>query len=323
MLARNGAIKWHDRIGRRIKLNDVHAFLTVAEAGSMGKAAQRLAISQPSISKAIADIEHTIGVRLLDRTPRGVELTDYGRALVKRGINAFDELKQGIKDIEFLADPAAGEVRVGCPEAVASGLLLAVLTRFSRKYPRVMVSVITANNPAHELLRERNVDFFLGEFPNRLAEEDLDTEVLYEDQLFIVSGEQNPWVGRRKIELAELRDEPWLLPCERTFTTALTEAFQLKGMPLPKSGLRSYSVHQRLSLLASDCFIGAESGALLRSNVDRFPLRILPVDFAVRSFTIGLAALKNRTMSPITQTFIDCTRDIARSMMCPAGARAA
>jgi DNA-binding transcriptional LysR family regulator len=323
MLASNGAIKWHDRIGRRLKLNDVHAFLTVAEAGSMGKAAQRLSISQPSISKAIADIEHTIGVRLLDRTPRGVELTAYGRALVKRGINAFDELRQGIKDIEFLADPTAGEVRVGCPEAIASGLLLAVLTRFSRKYPRVMVNVITANDPAHELLRDRNVDFSLGEIPNRVAEEDLDTEVLYEDQLFIVSGEQNRWVGRRKIELAELRDEPWLLPCESIFTTSLAEAFLLKGLALPKPGLWSHSVHQRLSLLASDHFIGAESGALLRSNVERFPLRILPVDLSIRSFTVGIAALRNRTMSPITQIFIDCTRDIARSMMCPLGERAA
>jgi DNA-binding transcriptional LysR family regulator len=321
MLARNGAIKWHDRIGRRLKLHDVHTFLTVAEVGSMGKAAQRLAISQPSVSKAISDIEHTIGVRLLDRTPRGVELTAYGRALVKRGISAFDELRQGIRDIEFLADPTAGEVRIGCPEAIASGLLLAVLSRFYRKYPRVMVSVITANGAAQ--LRDRNVDFFLGEIPNRLAEEDLDTEVLYEDQLFIVSGEQNRWVGRRKIELAELSDELWLLPCESILTTSLTEVFQLKGLALPKPGLRSYSVHQRLSLLASTHFIGAETGAVLRSNIDRFPLRILPVDFAVRSFTVGIAALKNRTMNPITQTFIDCTRDIARSMMRPLGERAA
>src|SRR5262245_42549120 len=322
MLAHNGAIKWHDRIGRRLKLNDVHAFLAVVEAGSMGKAAQRLAISQPSVSKAISDIEHTIGVRLLDRTPRGVELTAYGRALVNRGINAFDELRQCIKDIEFLADPTAGEVRVGCPETIASGFLLAVLSRFYAKYPRVMVSVITANDAAHELLRERNVDFFLGEISNGLAEEEL-VEVLYKDQLFVVSGEKNRWGGRRKIELAELSDELWLLPCESIFTTSLTEAFQFKGLALPKPGLRSYSVHQRLSLLASNGFIGAETGALVRSNLDRFPLRILPVDLAVRSFTVGIAALKTRTMSPITQTFIDCARDIARSMMCPLGERAA
>ena len=103
---------WKNRIGCRLKLHDLHIFLTVAEMGSMGKAAERLAISQPSVSKAIADIEHTIGVRLLDRTARGVDVTDYGRALLRRGMGAFDELRQGIKDIEFLADPTAGEVRV-------------------------------------------------------------------------------------------------------------------------------------------------------------------------------------------------------------------
>ena len=129
MRVRNSVLNWNDRIGRRLKLRDLHIFLTVAEAGSMGKAAERLLISQPSISKAIADMEHTVGVRLLDRNATGVALTDYGRALLNRGIGAFDELRQGIKDIEFLADPTAGEIRVGCPEALACGLLLAVLTQ--------------------------------------------------------------------------------------------------------------------------------------------------------------------------------------------------
>ena len=150
-------MKWDDRIGRRLKLHDLHVLLTVAELGSMGKAAERLAVSQPSVSKAIADMEHTIGVRLLDRTPKGVEATAYGRALLRRGMGAFDELRQGIRDIESLADPTAGEVRVGCPEAIAAGLMLAVIARFSRQHPRVLVSVTAANNMSHEfrLLRDR------------------------------------------------------------------------------------------------------------------------------------------------------------------------
>src|SRR5262245_56653583 len=66
-------MKWNDRIGRRLKLHDLHVLLTVTELGSMGKAAERLAVSQPSVSKAIADMEHAIGVRLLDRTAKGVD----------------------------------------------------------------------------------------------------------------------------------------------------------------------------------------------------------------------------------------------------------
>src|SRR6516164_1499133 len=161
------AMKWNDRIGRRLKLHDLHVLLTVAELGSMGKAAERLAVSQPSVSKAIADMEHTIGVRLLDRTPKGVETTAYGRALLRRSMGAFDELRQGIKDIESLADPTVGEVRVGCPEAMATGLMLASIAKFSDQYPRVVIRVTAANNMAHEfrLLRDRVVDFLVGSLP--------------------------------------------------------------------------------------------------------------------------------------------------------------
>ncbi len=94
-----------------LKLHDLHIFMMVAETGSMGKAAEFLSISQPSVSKAISEIEHTVGVRLLDRTPKGVEITPYGRALLRRGIGAFHELRQSIKDIELLSDPMAGTFR--------------------------------------------------------------------------------------------------------------------------------------------------------------------------------------------------------------------
>jgi len=105
---------WSDRIGRRIKLRDLHIVLAVAEAGSMAKASQRLAISHPVVSKTISDLEHTLAVKLFDRTSQGVELTSYGQALLKCGVNVFDEMRQGLKQIEFpgeigvqrfLADP--------------------------------------------------------------------------------------------------------------------------------------------------------------------------------------------------------------------------
>jgi len=183
-------MKWNDRIGRRLKLHDLHVLLTVAELGSMGKAAERLAVSQPSVSKAIADMEHAIGVRLLDRTAKGVETTAYGRALLRRGMGAFEELRQGIKDIEGLADPSIGEVRIGSPEAIASGLLTAVIDRFSQKYPRVVVAVTSANNVSREfrLLRDRTVDFLIGALPTPFLQPDLDAEALYEDWARILSG---------------------------------------------------------------------------------------------------------------------------------------
>ena len=96
---------WSDRIGRRVKLRDLHVLLAVAETRSMAKAAERLAISQPVVSKTIADLEHALGVRLLDRTSRGVEPTAYGRSFIRCGTAVFDEMRRGVQDIEFLADP--------------------------------------------------------------------------------------------------------------------------------------------------------------------------------------------------------------------------
>ena len=103
---------WSDRIGRRFKLRDLHILLAVVQSGSMGKAAGQLAMSQPVVSKAVSDMEHALGVRLLDRSRRGVELTTYGRAVIKRGAAVFDELRECVKEIEFLTDPTAGEIEI-------------------------------------------------------------------------------------------------------------------------------------------------------------------------------------------------------------------
>ena len=108
-----------DRIGRRMKLHDLHVLMAVVQAGSMSKAAQLLNTTQPAVSKSIADLEHAIGVRLLDRGRHGAEPTEYGRALLDGGVAVFDGLRQAVKNIEFLTDPTVGEVRVVAHEPFA------------------------------------------------------------------------------------------------------------------------------------------------------------------------------------------------------------
>src|SRR3954468_24832095 len=133
-----------DRILQRLKLRDVRVLITVVQCGGMGKAAKLLAVSQPAISKAIAGMERTLGVPLLDRDPQGVEPTIYGRALLKWAIAFFDDLRQGVREIGFLADPTTGEVRIGTAEAMAAGLVPAVIYRLSRQFPRLSFNVTQA-----------------------------------------------------------------------------------------------------------------------------------------------------------------------------------
>ena len=136
------AMQLSDRIGRRMKLQDLHVLMTVVQAGSMGKAAQRLNTTQPNISRSIADLEHALGVRLLDRHRQGVEPTEYGRALLDGGVAVFDDLRQAVKNIEFLADPTAGEVRIGSTPFLAASFVSAVVDRLSRRYPRIVFHVV-------------------------------------------------------------------------------------------------------------------------------------------------------------------------------------
>src|SRR5260370_34345955 len=124
-----GKMGGEGQIGRRLRLRDLHVFSPVVQRGSMARGAQPLGVSQPAISEVIADLEHALGVRLLDRSAQGIEPTIYGGALLKRSVAVFDELKQSIRDIEFLSDATVGEVHVACSEAVSCRLLPEVIFR--------------------------------------------------------------------------------------------------------------------------------------------------------------------------------------------------
>src|SRR5262245_15815744 len=193
------------RIMQRLKLRDVHVFMAVAECRSMGKAAVQLAVSQPAISKAIAGMERTLGVPLLDRDSQGVEPTIYGRALLKWANVFFDDLRQGVREIEFLAEPTAGEVRIGTIEAMAAGLVPAVIYQLSRQFPRLTFNVLLARTLPLQYrdLRERTVDLVLGRMAGPVADEDLNVEILFDDPFFVVAGTASKWARRRRIEPAE------------------------------------------------------------------------------------------------------------------------
>src|SRR5882762_5189464 len=232
---------WESRIGRRLRLRDLHILSAVVQWGSMAKAASHLAMSQPAVSEAIASLEAALGVRLLDRTPRGVEPTLYASAMLKRGLVVFDELRQGIKEIEFLADPTVGEVRIGCIESLTAGFIPEVIDQFSRKYPRVLVHVDVAPLATQEFreLRERTVDLSLGRILKPVADDEIDAEVLFQDQFFVVAGSRSPWARRRKIALADLLDEPWLFLPPSSVFTSFTQAFTAQGLELPRAGVTS------------------------------------------------------------------------------------
>ena len=313
--------EWESRIGRRLKLRDLHILSTVIQWGSMAKAASHLAMSQPAVSEAIATLEAAVRVRLLDRGPRGIEPTIYADALLKRSHVIFDELRQGIRDIEFLADPTAGEVRIACAEPFAAGLLPAVIDRLSRRYPRVIVRVVQANTSTLEFreLRGRNVDLLLARIPGAFTEDDLDIEVLFDDPHFVVAGARSRWARRRDITLAELVNEPWIFPPNPVLRALIREAFEAHGLKVPVERVSVSFILLRNHLLATGRFLSVLPDSVLRHNAKQWSLKALPIDLRIKPRPIAVVTLKNRTLSPVVQLFIEHLRAVAKSMLAPSG----
>jgi len=316
--------EWDSRIGRRLRLRDLHILSTVVQWGSMGKAASHLAMSQPAVSEAIADLESSLNVRLLDRSPRGIEPTIYANALLRRGEVAFDELRQGIRDIEFLANPTAGEVKVGCPESLTAGLLPAIIDRLSRRYPQVVVHSVHAETGTAEFaeLRARRIDLMLARIPGPgpFLDHELDGEVLFEERYYVVVGARSRWARRRKVELAELADEPWIqMPTGTSINSFIVEAFRRHGLDLPRQSVTSFSMNLRNHLLATGRFVTILSGSVLRFNAKAWSLKALPIDLGLQPRFVAIVTLKNRSLSPVVQLFIDHARAVARSMSSPTG----
>jgi len=314
------AMQWTDRIGRRLKLRDLHILLAVVQRGSMAKAAAELAISQPAVSKAIADMEHTLGLRLLDRGRNGIEPTVYGRALVQRGVAIFDELKQGVAELEFLVDPTRGKLNIGSTESIAAGLLPAVIERFSRQYPGVRLNVVQAviSTLHYRELRERSIDLMLGRIPASFAEDDLEAEVLFDDQVVVVAGRRSRWARAHRLKLTDLAGAPWILPPAETLPGSLAaDLFRAEGLQMPAAPITTLSIHLCCQLTTNGRFVTTLPTSILRFNGRNLALKVLPIRLPVQPRPVGVVTLKNRTPSPVARLFIECVRAMTKQRMKP------
>jgi DNA-binding transcriptional LysR family regulator len=309
-------VAWDRRLTRRLKLRDLEILMAVVEAGSMGKAAQQLNLFQPAVSKAIAELEHSLGVRLVDRTQRGIEPTPYGLALTKRGEAVFDELKLGVQEIEYLADPSAGELRIGGSDPMVAGLIPAIIDRISRRHPRVAFRVIHgASDPQmFQALRQRNLDMFITRVLNETIDDDLHLDILFNEPFLVAAGQRNPWSRRRRIELRRLVDEPWVLPRPETMVGSLVaNMFRANGCEPPRNAVLCNSMQLNHALLATGRYFAVYSNSFLQLSAKMLGIKVLPVKLQMQSTPAGVVTLKNRTTSPIAKMFISQAREIGKT----------
>ena len=312
-------LDWDDYIGRRLRLRDLRVFFAVAQHGSMAKAAVQLRVSQPAVSQVIADLEHALGARLLDRGRKGVDLTMFGTTLHKYAKAAFDELRQGVRQIEFLSDPTAGELRIGCPESISAGFLVRVVERLSERYPRMKLSVQQLVTPSLEIpqLEQREVDLVLARlWPSAIEDRRKNTvkvEVLFNDGFSIAVDKRHPLALRRKISIAELVNERWVVPSlDSPGSMAVVSAFRASGLDLPETILTSYSVSFRIGLASTAQYVTALPTSVLRLNSKILSLKELPIDLRVPAWPVAAVTPKGRALNPAIAPFLECARHVAK-----------
>ena len=309
-------MKWTDRIGRSVKLRDLHIALVVAEAGSMTRAAEELAVSYPVVSKTISDLEHTLGVKLFDRSISGVEPTHYGRALLESGIAVFDEMRKGLQQIEFIKRPDTGELRIGSSIVTDAGLLPAVIEQFATDYPHAMLYVLHENIAVQQYdnLRTRKAELVFGRIPTVMTEPDLVAEPLFDEPTVVVASAGSPWAKRRNLKLADLIGEPWVLAQPGSLARSLhEEVFRRAGLEVPSANVLTVSLHLHMRLIETGRWLGLIPASAMRFSGKRPDMKVLPINLPQAPAPVGFIRVKDRTLTPLAERFVDCARKVAKS----------
>jgi DNA-binding transcriptional LysR family regulator len=198
-------------------------------------------------------------------------------------------------------------------------LLPDIIRRFSQQYPRIEVRTdLLDHSEIFRGLRERRYDCVLNQLrtarPEQAAD-DLTVEILYDDELVVAAWARSKWVGRRKIDLAELIDEPWTGAGGAAWGRSLGEGvFRAAGLNRRNPRIVTDSILLRARLVVGSPYLGMFASTVLRRLIaDNYALTALPVDLRANAFSTGIVTLKNRTLSPVVERFLACVREVAVS----------
>jgi len=301
---------WEDRVGRRLTLWDLNVLQACVDLGSISKAAEEVRLSKPAISKIITGLERELGTPLVNRSWRGLEPTDAGRALLSRSQAALHELESAVSTIHAMSESKAGELRIAANEVALSGLVGEVISRLHTQYPEIHFEIVSAYTRAAQIheLEQGNVELVIGQIAD--TDHHIETSELFRDRLVVVAGRDSVWQSHETIELAELLDEPWAFsPLNTVSGRTMEQAFRLNGLSLPKIMVVGSSMQLLRRLVTGNEFL-----ALFPASVASVSKDIMTLPVAVNAFwqPIGMLTIRHRTLSPPANLFIECARTVVR-----------
>jgi DNA-binding transcriptional LysR family regulator len=292
----------------RLKLRQLLLVSTLGELGSLHKSASQLAMTQPTATKLLQDLEATLGVTLFERSKKGMAPTPYGVALIRHSRGLLADLDGARNEIQALADGAAGTIAIGTMTSSASVVLPRAIAALALHRPKLHISIIEGTHAMLVTsLKAGGLDLMLGRVMGGAQMDDLQYEVLYRDDFCIVSSPAHPIArSRKKITLNSLVDQRWVLPpSSAPLRQRLDILFMAQTESRPRYAVESVSLLINLRMIQEGRMLGVMPVDIARQFARHKLIAILPIPLNDLFGPVALFTRLGRSLSPASQALVE------------------
>lgn len=301
------------RLPRHLKMAELRVFVAVLEHRSFRKAAAALHLSQPAVTKAIAGLEHTLGVRLFDRVANGVEPTLHGDSFAPRAIAIFDELRRAAQELTQLSSGAAGSLRLGTVPMPAIPFVPLAVDRLVDAHPGIQLSMVEARETELiDRLRRRDIELAVLRLSVVEPNDDMRLIRLFDEKLCVVAAADHPLARRRNSTWADLLAQRWVLsPPDCSFHLHVQRTLEQAGLSMPRHTVEAMSIQLQFNLVLHAGMLGFG----MRSQIDFAPGKgnvvRLPFDLPALSTGVSVVSLASHEPSPLARQLVAHIHDLA------------
>jgi DNA-binding transcriptional LysR family regulator len=306
-------------IARKFRLRHIELIAELYDSRSILKASRRLNLTQPTVTKALQDVEATLAVPLFKRSNRGLEPTAYGDIFVRHAKIVLAQLRHAAEEIESLRAGYSGKVTVGTLLAASASILPDAIALLKKDRPGVAISIVVGTyDVLLPSLLVGDLDMVLGRMPEQGRNRALVYEDFYAEPICLVVRRGHPLTRKRRLGLRELVNEAWLLPLpETTLRRQIERAFLEADAPLPRNVIESVSIlTNRMLLRKSDC-IGVMPYHVALDDVEHKLLSVLPVKLKSIESPVGAILRAPGRLAPAASALLECLRVAARDVPTP------
>lgn len=304
------------RLSRHLKMSELRAFTAVFEHRNFSKAAARLHLTQPALSKSIAGLEEKLGVKLFDRSANGAEPTAHGRSFAPRALAVFDELRRAAQNLALLSNGIVSTLRVGVLPMPPFPFVSMAVNRLIEQHPTVAVSMVEGHaTELLERLRKRDIELAILRPAGVVPEDDLSVVRLFDERACVVAAATHPLAACSQLQWPELLQQRWVLPpADCVFYEHVRRSLDSIHLRMPKPAVEAMSTPLQLSLVLHAGMLSFGMCSQTRFASGKELVVRLPFELPVTSTVLATVSLKTHEQSPLARQFMGHIQTLANAL---------